>query len=52
MDAPTPICRRCADSSLGVHLPKMERVWGKTGKPQFKGEGFYETDYKNKNKPK
>ena len=29
----------------------MKRVFGDTGKPQFKGSGFYETDYK-KEKPK
>ena len=48
MKAPAPICRRCANASCGIHLPEMERVWKKTGKPQFKGEGFYETDYKKK----
>ena len=30
----------------------MERVWKKTARPQFKGEGFYETDYKEKSKEK
>jgi predicted nucleic acid-binding Zn ribbon protein len=30
----------------------MKRVYGHTGKPQFKGEGFYETDYKQKPKEK
>ena len=29
---------------------KMTRVFGDTGKPQFKGSGFYETDYKKKSK--
>ena len=29
----------------------MERVFGSVGKPQFKGKGFYETDYKTKDKP-
>ena len=48
MDSPLPICPRCKDASCGIHLPKMERVWKKTGKPQFKGKGFYETDYKDK----
>ena len=48
MDDDNPICKRCADSSLGVHLPKMERVWQPTSRPKFKGNGFYETDYKNK----
>ena len=27
---------------------KMKRIFGDTGKPQFKGDGFYETDYKKK----
>ena len=27
---------------------KMKRVFKSTGKPQFKGNGFYETDYKKK----
>jgi predicted nucleic acid-binding Zn ribbon protein len=27
---------------------QMERVFGSVGKPQFKGSGFYETDYKKK----
>ena len=51
MDASAPVCPRCEDSSCGIHLPIMERVFKPTGKPQFKGSGFYETDYK-KGKPK
>ena len=47
-----PICKRCDDASLGIHTPLMERVYGHTAKPQFKGEGFYETDYKQKPKEK
>ena len=27
---------------------KMKRVFKTTGKPQFKGSGFYETDYKRR----
>ena len=42
------ICERCVDASCGIHIPKMKRVWKKTAKPQFKGNGFYETDYKNR----
>ena len=34
------------------HIVEMKRVYGHTGKPQFKGEGFYETDYKRKPKEK
>ena len=48
---PSPVCERCIQASCGVHVPEMERMWKKTGKPQFKGSGFYETDYKNP-KPK
>ena len=38
------MCRECGRG--------MKRVFKSTGKPQFKGNGFYETDYKNKGKPK
>ena len=48
INALKPICRRCIDASCGVHIVEMERVWKKTGKPQFKDKGFYETDYKDK----
>ena len=51
MKEDSPICPRCADASCGVHLPKMKRVFGDVGKPQFKGSGFYETDYKQRGKP-
>ena len=47
----SPVCKRCVEASCGIHIPEMERMWKKTGKPQFKGSGFYETDYKNP-KPK
>tara|TARA_Y100000361_G_C10959316_1_gene237963 strand:+ start:288 stop:482 length:195 start_codon:yes stop_codon:yes gene_type:complete len=39
--------RMCQECGRG-----MKRVFKSTGKPQFKGNGFYETDYKNKGKPK
>ena len=48
MKTPVPVCQRCVNASCGIHIPEMERVWKKTSKPQFKGEGFYETDYKQK----
>ena len=48
---PSPVCKRCVEASCGIHIPEMERVFRNTGKPQFKGGGFYETDYKNP-KPK
>ena len=52
MKAPVPICRSCANASCGIHIVEMKRVWKKTARPQFKGEGFYETDYKKKPKEK
>ena len=48
---PDPVCMKCANASCGVHLPEMKRVFSDVGKPQFKGSGFYETDYKKKSKP-
>ena len=47
-----PVCQRCVNASCGIHIVEMKRVYGHTGKPQFKGEGFYETDYKQKPKEK
>ena len=52
MNAPKPICKRCVKASCETHMPEMERVFTNVGKPQFKGSGFYETDYKMKGKPK
>ena len=49
MKAAVPVCQRCVNASCGIHIPEMKRVYGHTGKPQFKGKGFYETDYKDKN---
>ena len=45
-----PTCDKCT-KMVPRHIVEMERVFGTTGKPQFKGSGFYETDYK-KEKPK
>ena len=50
MKAPIPVCQRCASASCGVHIVEMERVYGYIAKPQFKGKGFYETDYKKHSK--
>ena len=52
MTSANPVCQRCINASCGIHIPEMERVWKKTARPQFKGEGFYETDYKQKPKEK
>ena len=47
----SPSCKDCS-TILPRKYIKMKRVFGDTGKPQFKGSGFYETDYKKKDKPK
>ncbi|MAG50967.1 FmdB family transcriptional regulator [archaeon] len=47
---PIPLCKRCKSASLGIHVPKMIRIFKPTGKPKFKGTGFYETDYAKKGK--
>ena len=63
MDSPNPKCEDCAecgcnrmDGTCGcggkMKTFQMERVFGSVGKPQFKGKGFYETDYKTKEKSK
>ena len=48
-DSP-PNCKNCTQIVPRRYV-KMERLFRDTGKPQFKGSGFYETDYK-KDKPK
>ena len=48
MKASAPKCKKCNDASVGIHVPTMYRVFKSIGKPQFKGDGFYETDYKEK----
>ena len=50
MRSAIPVCQRCVNASCGIHIVEMKRVWKKTGRPQFKGSGFYETDYKYKEK--
>ena len=52
MRSAVPVCQKCVNASCGIHIPEMKRVWKKTARPQFKGEGFYETDYKEKPKKK
>ena len=42
-----PTCEKCS-KMVPRHIVDMKRVFGDTGKPQFKGSGFYETDYKKK----
>ena len=51
MNDDTPLCNKCT-KMVPRRYVGMERVFGNTGKPKFKGDGFYETDYKKKEKPK
>ena len=46
MNDKPPICHGVEMKRHPVVL--MERIFKSTGKPQFKGSGFYETDYKKK----
>ena len=48
MDAEPPLCEKC---DLKNNIVEMKRVFKSVGKPLFKGDGFYETDYKVKDKP-
>ena len=50
MNTAEPVCRRCIDASCGIHIVEMERVFKSIAKAKFKGSGFYETDYKFKEK--
>ena len=45
-DSP-PTCEECS-TVLPRNNVEMKRVFTSVGKPQFKGSGFYETDYKRK----
>ena len=47
---PIPSCKRCKNASSGINIPEMVRIFKPTGVPQFKGKGFYETDYTRKKK--
>ena len=62
MNSPNLKCEDCsvcgcnrADGTCGcdgkMNSVEMTRIFSNTGKPQFKGSGFYETDYKTKDKP-
>ena len=59
MNSSNPKCDDCAecgcnraDKTCGcggkMKSIEMDRVFTGVGKPQFKGSGFYETDYKSK----
>ena len=47
MDDNAPTCDKCT-KMVPRHIVEMKRLWKPTGKPKFKGDGFYETDYKDK----
>ena len=47
MNDKPPTCEKCS-TILPRRYVDMKRVWQPVGKPKFKGDGFYETDYKDK----
>ena len=49
-DFKEPLCPRCAynPEAQGKYEMMKKVVVNNIGKPQFKGNGFYETDYKGK----
>ena len=48
-DFKVQLCPKCSyDPNIQGDDEKMTRVFMNVGKPQFKGSGFYETDYKGK----
>ena len=46
MNDEAPTCQECS-TILPRRYVKMKRVYRATGKPKFKGNGFYETDYRS-----
>ena len=48
-DFKVQLCPKCSyDPNIQGDDEKMTRIFINVGKPQFKGSGFYETDYKDK----
>ena len=48
-DFKVQLCPKCSyDPNIKGDDEKMTRIFINVGKPQFKGSGFYETDYKDK----
>jgi len=48
-DSKVQLCPKCCyNPNVNGNDEKMTRVFTNVGKPQFKGSGFYETDYKDK----
>jgi predicted nucleic acid-binding Zn ribbon protein len=50
MKAADPVCQRCIKASCGAHTPEMKKLISIPSRPQFKGKGFYETDYRKPEK--
>ena len=51
-DFSEPLCPVCAyNIDADGDRERMKKIVGNVAKPQFKGDGFYETDYKTKDKP-
>ena len=51
-DVKEPLCPKCLynPEAQGKYEMMKKIVVNNVGKPQFKGSGFYETDYKGKSK--
>ena len=49
MNESSPTCDKCT-KMVPRHIVEMKRIFKANAKPQFKGSGFYETDYKDKPK--
>ena len=47
MNDDPPTCDNCS-KMVPRKIVEMKRIFKPMGKPQFKGSGFYETDYKPK----
>ena len=48
-DFKEPLCPTCCyNPDKQDKQERMKRILSNIGKPRFKGNGFYETDYKNK----
>ena len=48
-DFKEPLCPKCCyNPELQGKDERMKRIFKSNAKPQFKGSGFYETDYKEK----
>ena len=50
-DFTEPYCVGCSRVIPRIEV-YMKKIMGNTGRPIFKGDGFYETDYKKKKEKK